>query len=237
MLWSFFLGLTMFIKIESRIIISYFNINIFKLSNPKMVLAPSFAWRELFSSDKRHERLYFFPGWEKWVIISHFEKPIWPPNGNENRNREYVIENLPHEAPGAPKIFGFESLNIFTYHVSNITVTALTPYLVNQRDSLSRHLWKLWFHSMHLFVILDRNQTIWFIWMFFISGKIWEFIFVNIRSGFSLSFFRMSEADPGLFPLSDWTQRHKLIHSSKMMKNASKHRKRHGRIYYSYWYV
>ena len=24
------------------------------------------------------------------------------------------IENLPHEAPGAPKIFGFESLNIFS---------------------------------------------------------------------------------------------------------------------------
>ena len=126
---------------------------------------------------------------------------------------------------------------VTTYHVSNITVTALTPYLGNQSDSLSRHLWKLWFHSMHLFVILDQNQIIWFIWMFFISGKIWEFIFVNIRSGFSLSFFRMSEADPGLFPLSDWTQRHKLIHSSKMMKNASKHRKRHGRIYYSYWYV
>ena len=68
------------------------------------VLALSFAWRELFSSDKRHQRLYFFPGWEKWVIICHFEKPIWPPNGNKNRNREYVIENLPHEAPGAPKI-------------------------------------------------------------------------------------------------------------------------------------
>ena len=83
-------------------------------------LAPSFAWRELFSSDKRHERLYFFPGWEKWVIISHFEKPIWPPNGNKNRNREYVIENLPHEAPGAPKIFGFESLNIFTGEIGNL---------------------------------------------------------------------------------------------------------------------
>ena len=79
-------------------------LNIFKLSNPKVALAPSFAWRELFSSDKRHERLYFFPEWEKWVIICHFEKPIWPPNGNKNRNREYVIENLPHEAPGAPKI-------------------------------------------------------------------------------------------------------------------------------------
>ena len=38
------------------------DVKIFKLSNPKVVLAPSFAWRELFSSDKRHERSYFFPG-------------------------------------------------------------------------------------------------------------------------------------------------------------------------------
>ena len=88
-------------------------------------LAPSFAWRELFLSDKRHERLYFFPGWEKWVIISHFEKPIWPPNGNKNRNREYVIENLPHEAPGAPKIFRFERLNIFIIYSGFIWIMFL----------------------------------------------------------------------------------------------------------------
>ena len=82
-------------------------------------LAPSFAWRQLFSSDKRYERLYFFPGWEKWVIFSHFEKPIWPPSGNKNRYREYGIENLPHEAPGAPKIFRFERLNIFRWSSLN----------------------------------------------------------------------------------------------------------------------
>ena len=38
-------------------------------------------------------------------------------SGNENRYREYVFGNLPHDTPGASKIFGFESLNIFIDHI------------------------------------------------------------------------------------------------------------------------
>ena len=88
-------------------------INKVNLSNGKVVLAPSLCGENCFRVIRDMSDCISFPDERNESLLVIFKKPIWPPSGNKNRYREYGIENLPHEAPGAPKIFRFERLNIF----------------------------------------------------------------------------------------------------------------------------
>ena len=67
----------------------------FKSFKPKMLLAPSFCGQDCFR-----------------VIIDMSDCTHLT---TEWKYREYVIENLLHEAPGAPKIFGLKDFNIFIF--------------------------------------------------------------------------------------------------------------------------
>ena len=88
-------------------------LNKVNLSNGKVVLAPSLCGENCFRVIRDMSDCISFPDERNESLLVIFKKPIWPPSGNKNRYREYGIENLPHEAPGAPKIFRFERLNIF----------------------------------------------------------------------------------------------------------------------------
>ena len=91
----------------------YWLINKVKLSNGKVALAPSLCGENCFRVIRDMSDCISFPDERNESLLVIFKKPIWPSSGNKNRYREYGIENLPHEAPGAPKIFRFERLNIF----------------------------------------------------------------------------------------------------------------------------
>ena len=103
---NFSAAITRFIRV--------FGINKVKLSNGKVALAPSLCGENCFRVIRDMSDCISFPDERNESLLVIFKKPIWPPSGNKNRYREYGIENLPHEAPGAPKIFRFERLNIFS---------------------------------------------------------------------------------------------------------------------------
>ena len=94
-------------------------VNKFNLSNGKVALAPSLCGENCFRVIRDMSDCISFPDERNESLLVIFKKPIWPPSGNKNRYREYGIENLPHEAPGAPKIFRFERLNIFRWSSLN----------------------------------------------------------------------------------------------------------------------
>ena len=130
-----------------------FRINIFNLTNRKVVLAPSLCGENCFRVIRDMSDCISFPDERNESLLVIFKKPIWPPSGNKNRYREYGIENLPHEAPGAPKIFRFERLNIFR-------TKSLYRYLLERKIDHFQATAQSIFRSNFLKILITRDLLV-----------------------------------------------------------------------------
>ena len=88
-------------------------------------LAPPFAWRQLFSSDKRLERLYFIPWGEEWLISLLWERKTIA-------QVSYHSKTIIATQMVAPNYSRLESLNPFTFRLMILwggkeTTTIISP--------------------------------------------------------------------------------------------------------------